>query len=455
MDRRSLIEQLRTRRQSERDALDGILSRAKHDERNLTAGEATLFDTHEEEIRAINDRVEELENAQHMDEAAAPMSARYGAATRNNSGESRMTGSAYITSESAVYSPESRHSFFLDLARATGGADGDAKRRLDRHAQESRALSTTNGQGGEFSPPGYLIDRYVEFARPSRPFADLVPTEGLPPGIDQINVPRVASGTATGTQSVQNTAVTQVDMTSASLSSPITTIAGSQVLAVQSIEQSPIRFDDVVMQDLAADYARQLDVLWLTGNGTGGNPTGVLTLAGTNAITYSGTALTGANSLYNAVMSGISAIWSKRYAAPDTIVMHPRRWAAILASVDSQSRPIVVPSAGGPVNSAGLAAAAMTGQGPVGMFAGLPVVLDASIPTTGGVGNDQDVILVLRTADLMGWESAIRAEAFPQTYAATMSVLLRLYAYNSFQPGRHPQSISVIRGTGLAAATAL
>ncbi|MEU5630940.1 phage major capsid protein [Streptomyces rishiriensis] len=452
MDHRSLIESLRSRRESERHALDGILTEARAADNVLTDGQRAAFDKGETEIRALDERIAELEEQQRMNDAAAPMALRYApaaAARSHNSGESRMTGSARITSEPSTYSREGRNSYFLDLARVAQTGDRDARARLERNDAEQRAISTTNGAGGEFVPPLWITQEYVRYSRPHRVFADLVKPHSLPAGVDVINVPKVSGGTATAVQGTQNTAIQNTDMTTTSIASSVFTVAGAQTVSLQLIEQSPIRTDEVILSDLAASYAQQLDTLFLTGTGSGGQPTGALTLGGTNAVTWSGTALTGATSLYTAVASAISKIWSTRFAAPTAILMHPRRFAWALAQVDSSSRPIIIPAQGSAFNAPGLLGPDLNAEGPVGFFAGLPVYLDPNIPTNKGAGSDEDRILVLKADDLLAWEGNVKAEAFPQTYANQLSMLLRLYNYASFQAARYPSSISVISGTGL------
>jgi hypothetical protein len=93
----------------------------------------------------------------------------------------------------------------------------------------------------------------------------------------------------------------------------------------------------------------------------------------------------------------------------------------------------------------------LASQGYVGTMLGLPVYVDALIPTNIGAGTNQDRIIVARFADLRLYEGNVRAEAFPQTYANQLSVFVRLYNYASFQPARYPKSISVIDGVGLVA----
>ncbi|MEU0965888.1 phage major capsid protein [Streptomyces sp. NPDC005917] len=451
MDRATMIAQIKARRSDKRDALDAILADAKRS-KGMTTGQRTMFDGIEAEIRAFDERITELEEQQRADDAAAPMAVRYAPAARNNhSGASMLTASARVT-EPTTYPREGRNSYFLDLARVAQTGDSEARKRLERNNAEQRSsvgINTTDGSGGEFVPPAWIVDQYVRYARPHRTFADLVTTNPLPAGTDVINIPKVSGGTATAVQGTQNTQIQVTDMQTTSISAPVFTVAGGQVASLQMIEQSPIRTDEVILSDLAAAYAQNLDSLYLTGSGSAGQPTGILTVAGTNSVTFTGTTLTGTGSLYTAVASAISKIWSTRFAAPTAIVMHPRRWAWALAQVDTSNRPVIVPAAGGAFNAPGLLGPDLNAEGPVGTFAGLPVYLDPNIPTNKGTGSDEDRIIVLKADDVYAWEGVIQPGAFQQTYANQLSLFLRLHNYAAFQAARYPQSISVISGTGL------
>lgn len=368
---------------------------------------------------------------------------------------------AYFTSvdKGDVYQRGGKNSFFLDAMRAQ--TDPDAAERLRRNAKLreeadrrdgiQRAISgNTAGSGGEFVPPLWLESQFVELARPGRITADLCTGRPMPAGTDSINVPKINTGTATAPQTTQNSQIQVTDITTTSVASSVNTIAGGQTISLQLLEQSPIDIDEVILGDLALAYAMSLNSQVLTGSGTGGQSTGILTLSGTNAVSFTGTTLTGSGSLYSAIIRAISAIQTARFAAPNAIIMHPRRWAWMLEQVDGSNRPIIVPRDGGPLNTLGVFEIDAAAQGYVGTIAGVKVYLDALIPTNLGTGSNEDRIIVAKIDDLMLWESPVKAEAFQQTYAQNMSVFARLYAYSSFQPARYPQSISVISGTGLS-----
>jgi len=444
MDKRAQIADLIAKRKAASDALATLVDTAKAESRSLTDAESADFDRGEAAVREFDASISDLDAQIRADEAAADMAKRYAP-----------TG-VKVTSEPEIYrSGIGGRSYFRDLHLARAKGDRDAADRLARNdrarATENRALSTVNGAGGEFVPPLWLEDQFVKLARPGRIFANLCPSFPLPPGTDSISVPKVATGTAVATQATQNSAVQQTDLTTTSINSTVTTVAGGQTISLQLIEQSPLNVDDIVLGDLAAAYATSFNTLVLSGSGSAGQPLGALTLSGTNAITFTQASPTVAQA-YSAIANAIQQIHTQRFLPPDTIVMHPRRWAWFVAAADTAGRPLVVPAANNPMNALATQGD-VNSQGYVGTIQGLPVYVDANLPTNLGAGTNQDTIIVGRLADLMLWESHIRAEAFPQTYANQLSVFVRLYNYMSFQPARYPKSLSVISGTGLVAPT--
>ena len=440
---RDLINRLLERRAELKNELDAVLVAPTNESRDLNTAEAARFDELEAEIRALDDRVRDLSEQLTRDEAAAEVARRL-----------QLGATVQVTREPETYRRGGQRSYFRDLYLAREKGDRDAYERLERNNRqradtEQRAINTTNGAGGEFVPPLWLEDEFVRFVRPGRISANLCRHGDVPPGTDSINIPKVNTGTAVAPQLAQNTGVQQTDLTTTSVSSPVVTIAGGQTVSLQLIEQSPLNIDEVVLSDLAQDYAQKLNTQVLSGPGTAGTVTGLLTLAGTQAVTYtSGTPTLAA--LYSKLAGAIQAIHTSRFLPPTAIVMHPRRWAWAEAQLDGNSRPLIVPISGGPFNAvANLDQQAS--QGLVGQMLGLPVYVDALIPTNLGAGNNQDEIYVAKTDDLWLWEGQVRAEAFQQTYANNMSVFVRLYNYMSFQAGRYPQSIATINGTGLTA----
>lgn len=448
---RTQLQELLEQRAALKTELDGILEAPGAEKRDLTDQEQTAFTEKRDaikakdtDIKATEERIAELEESEERDNKAAELRAKYQPAGPQPTG-------IKVTAEPETYQRGGSLSYFRDLFRAQQRGDHEAIGRLqrnDREVMEKRALTTTDGGVGEFVPPLWMVDEYVKLARAARVVADQIAHQPLPGGTDSINLPRLATGTAVAEQATQNTAVQNTDATSNSVTASVATIAGQQVVSQQLLEQSPINMDSILLADLAADYATKLDVFVINNNAA--NKRGLLNVTGLNAITYTDATPT-VGELYSKVGDGIQQIHTGRFMPPDKIFMHPRRWAWFTVAVDTQGRPLVVPVAQMPTNV--LAAMGdVTSEGFVGTLQGLPVYVDPSIPTTLG-GGTEDRIIIARSSDVILFEGTPRAEAFRETKADQLSVLLRFYNYAALHSERYPKSLSVVSGTGMIAPT--
>jgi hypothetical protein len=86
----------------------------------------------------------------------------------------------------------------------------------------------------------------------------------------------------------------------------------------------------------------------------------------------------------------------------------------------------------------------------VGQMHGLPVVTDPNLPTTLGTGTNEDVVHVLRSSDLLLWESQLRTRVLREVGSGNLTVRLQVYGYLAFTAARHPASVVELGGTGLA-----
>lgn len=448
------LELMRERRAASKKKLDDLLAVPTEETRDLTDDESTSFDEIVAEIRKQDERISELQ-AQETREADAAEARRLAGVN---------VASAVVTHEpNPVYRRDDpKTSFFRDIAvmnvpqvAAQLGASADEARSRLTAAQETRAggdMTTVAGAGGEFAPPAWYIDEFIALARPGRVTADLCVANTLPSGISSINLPKVASGTSVAVQQTQNSTVSDTAMTTTSVSSGITTLAGKQIVSLQLLQQSGIPFDRVILQDLAKEYAKQLDLQVLYGSNSNGQLRGLVGTASNNAFTTTQpapAASTAANSLYYVVAKTAAAVQTAIFESADAIVMHPNRWAWILGSVDASSRPLVVP-VGPQYNGVGTAGAPQA-QGFAGTFGGYNVYLDPNISTAANSATNQDEIYVLRRDELWLYESALQAMSFDATYADQLSLLYRVHGYAAFLPHRRQGAVQSIRGTGLIA----
>lgn len=481
---KTLIQGLIERRAERKTELDGLLKTAQDEKRDkLTEDEQQRFDALEQEIRDIDARTAELDEAEQRDQQAAEMAQRYG------------VGRIEVLSEPVTYARESGHSYFLDLARVQlnrGDGDGgvsEALGRLQRHGAEvdvempkrerarraaaerdrdslDRDLGVrgrgtvfekrvnpnrTDGQGGYFVPPLWLVDDYINLPRFGRTFANTVRNMTLPGGTDSVNVPKVATGTATGVQTADAAAVTSQDLTDTSVSAPVRTIAGQQDVAIQLLDQSPVAFDEVVFADLIADYNLRLDTQCWSGSGSSGQLLGVLNVSGINSVTYTDATPT-LPELYAPLMQALSLSAKNRKMMPSAVFLTPSRWFWMASQLDSQNRPFILPETNAPFNPLAL----QTGgdvEGPVGRVLNFPLLADGNIPANLGAGTNEDRITTMRTSDLYLWEGSMRTRVLQEVLSGTLQVRFQVYNYAAFMPNRRPETISVISGTGLIAPT--
>ena len=449
----SLIDDLDTRKTEILGDLKKIVDTADHFGRGLSSGEMVKEKTLTKDLKAVSKKLKEAHSADELRGRIAKVDPTLAG------------GGSFFTSDSIIYSPESRDSYFYDMYKSSTG-DSSARERLDRHslqfrdaarsidAPEMRAISTTSGAGGEFAPPLWLINAYIAAVRPARATADAVTKIPLPAGTDLINIPKIQTGTAVALQQVNNTSLNIQDITTTSVAAPVLTVGGGQIISLQLFQQSPMagQMDKVILSDLLADYARQIGTLVINGTGSAGQPTGLLTVAGSSiAYTDASPGFMGPGKLYAQIGKAIQTIQTTRYLAPTVIVMHPRRWAWCAVQVDSAGRAVILPNDNGPLNAS---AVQMSGnaEGYVGKMFGLPVIVDPNIPINTGVGTNQDPIIVMKADDTWLYEGQLNAQVFAETYSNTLGLFARVYAYFALAH-RLPQSIAVINGTGLVTPT--
>ncbi|MFI0576145.1 phage major capsid protein [Streptomyces tendae] len=428
---------------AEEEAREDLLPEEDSEFRELTA----QVKSKDDDLRQLDERIAELSEEE---ERSAKL-------TEGALAVKRAQARVQSVNEGRVYERGNGRSYLQDLARVQLNMDGDgtARERLQRHAQdiasaqELRDLDRTDGSGGYFVPPVWMMGQYIELARAGRAYANLVTSQPLPPGTDSINIPKVASGTATAVQTADNTAVEEQDLDDTSVTAPVRTIAGQQDVAIQLLDQSPVSFDEVIFRDLVADYATKADLQVISGSGSAGQVTGVRSTSG--IVTVAAATATVA-SVYAKIADAVQRVHTGRFMAPTVIVMHPRRWAWFLAALDGNDRPLVVPQAGNPQNAIATLGAVAAEQ-VVGQMHGLPVVTDPNLPTSLGTGTNEDVIHVLRASDLLLYESGIRSRVLPEVGSGNLTVRLQVYGYIAFTAGRYPQSVVEIGGAGLAAPT--
>lgn len=364
-----------------------------------------------------------------------------------------------VGKEPLTYQQHGPYSIFSDLYRSQYAHDSAAAERLSRHQREMQLegklkagaaydLNSTDATGGYLVPPLWLQEEFVTLARPGRVVIDTLGPRALPPKTDSINLPRMSTGTAVAAQT-DNSGVQETDSAFDTISGDVKTIAGLQDVSQQLVDRSIPGVDEVIFADLAKAYGVSIDSKVIT-NGTANN-LGLLDVSGINAVTFTSATPTVAL-LYPKLADAIQQIHTNVFTPPTAIFMHPRRWAFILAGTDTANRPLVTPYA--PQNAVGDHGGVVS-QGLVGSVQGVPVYVDANIPTTLGASTNEDRIIVVATPEVYVYEdqSGPYMETFRDVGSGNLTVRFRLHNYWAQINARRPKAISVISGTGLVAPT--
>ena len=360
-----------------------------------------------------------------------------------------------------MYAPESRDSFFRDIALAQIRRDPEAKERLARHRTqmtveraahaeavksefgafldrfEARANpSSVPGSGGEFDVPAYIISKFASAGRAGRPLGDLLQPVPLPPGISSIHIPRMTTGSQT-TTSIDSEAVTQQDLVTTDVLSPVVTIDGQLDVSQQLYDMAPLGFDTYAFQDLTRAYNRNLEAQLLNGSGLAGQMLGLQNVTGIN--TVNGATGTTLPLLWPLLGQAAAAIGNNRLMPPEVWLLAIRRWFWMASSVDASNRPIASPGNAGP-QSPDLPSAG--GSFPVGPIMSLPAYLDGALPAQ----TNPDVVIACRPSDMFLFEGQPRIMAAANPTSGTLQIRLSLHRYAAFVPHRYPNGISVVTG---------
>ncbi len=443
----SYLDKVVERREAVKVEMDAVLEAVAAENRtDLTAEETEKVDALVTESRSLDTKIEKLKAQSDADAKAAEIRATV-APVATPAGGSR------VISEPRTYTAESDNSFVRDAYNARYKNDFAANERLARHMREESIERRDVGTGAfeGLVVPQYLTDLAAPLARSGRPFLDgatnkhVLPASGM-----TLNISRMTTGTSTAIQATENSAVSETDADDTLLTINVRTIAGQQDISRQAIERGT-GIDAFILADLIRSWHTTLDNQCLNGAGTSGTILG-LDGSGGNAITYTSASPT-VQLLYPKLADAVQQVQTNAFINPTHWIMHPRRLAYLLASVDGQNRPLVVPNAYGPVNAIATGAGASAYGNSGYSLMGLPVITDASVVTNAGAGTNQDKIYCVAAAEMHLWEQAGSPFAlnFDATGASNLTIKSVVYGYAAFSAGRYPTAASIISGTGLVA----
>ena len=435
----SFLSRLHEQRSQKADLIDATLNRAAEENRDITDAETANVAALAKEIEKLDERIAQVTDIETRKAAAAELARK----VDGSKVETREAAPSRVTREARTYRPDGDHSFLRDAFAAQVLGDFDARERIGRHMTEERIEKRDVGtaQFAGLVVPQFLTDLAAPFARAGRPVADRARQHPLPAQGMTLSISKITTGSAVAAQT-EGAAVQETNMDDTKLDLSVVTIAGQQNVSRQALERGT-GIDSIVMADLASAYHTLLDSNLVAE---------AVTSAG-QSVTYTDASPT-VGELYPKLLDAVQKVQTTFYAGPNVIIMHPRRLAWILAAVDTQNRPLAVPSLNGPTNAIASGAGGVQYGNSGYNIAGFPVITDANVTTTNGAGTEE-VILVGNLQELHLWESANAPFMlrFEQPKVAELEVNIVVYGYAAYTANRYPNAWAKISGTGLIAPT--
>jgi len=312
------------------------------------------------------------------------------------------------------------------------------------------------------------MKEFVKGLRAGRITADLCRRMALPEGTDSINLPKLKELTAVRPQTADSAPVEEKDWTDEAVTANVKTLAGQSDIAIQLLEQSPYHLDEAIMEDLIADFNRQLDREVLTAPGTNTGALNAGLIKGlypasnwkANEVNWEEAAPVG--QAFNMAMAAmVSQIATTRFSVQNVhVVTNPRRWYWFGTQLDGlegkAGRVLANRSDFGPFNIDALYGA---GEDPAeGLVASLPfgphnVYVDANIPTKDKEGvpgaGTADIALAAKFDDAWLFEGLLRTRALSEVLSGTLEIRFQVFSYYAFLM-RYGQSLAIASGTGFA-----
>ncbi len=368
------------------------------------------------------------------------------------------------TGDELVYSPTGRHSYYRDLIARQIHGSRDASERLTLHAEQMEHVrktwrdnaeqrlrngsfeyrvtpDRTDGYGGYFAPPLWLNQLFATANRPGRVLAGLMTRFALPPGISEIDIPIITTGTK-NQPAIDDLGVSDQDFTDSSTASVVVPFAGQADVALQLLEQSPAgaHLDWAIFQDLSESYDEDLEVEVLEGIGGKTNLKGITNVSGIASVAFAEATPKGSK-MWVALSKVAAQIGDGRKRPPECWLMRTARWAWLEGSEDTAERPF------------GLSTRFYLGSDdetpdPISGMMGWPVFLDDAISATLGTGANQDQIIALRPRELMLFEGEPHTHIGREPLSGALGVRLQMHCNTAALTARRPASIGKLTGTG-------
>jgi HK97 family phage major capsid protein len=293
---------------------------------------------------------------------------------------------------------------------------------------EKRDVTSADPGATSFLGPGYLGELFNTAARAEASLAQALGLQPIPPGVKQIDIPRLDTGASAAVPATEGANVSETDIDAASQAGKIGIIAGRSDLSIQAAEWMDPSFDAVIAKDLGKAIGAALDAQLIAGSNASNQTLGLATVTGIKTVAYTDASATTQEFLgktwaaYDQIANG-----GQGTADPDEYltVLHPRRLAWLYAN--AQNAQTIEPRVPG------------------------RIVPCAGLRTTLGGGTEDEAYVIL-PAELPVFASpSVSIIVDENSLSGTMQVRLVAYRAVATGFGRAPAAVCRISGTGMIA----
>jgi HK97 family phage major capsid protein len=221
-----------------------IVARAQAEGRDLDSGEYDLINRNTEAIKGFNDRLRPLAMAR---ETSAESLAR--------SRELQEAITRARRPDVAAVEYRSAGAYLCDFSLAAWG-DGAARDRMETYTRAAAHQTTADNLG---VIPNPVVAPLINFVDAGRPIVSTLGPQSVPSG--RFTLPRVTQHTAVAKQTAEKAELTSQKMLIDSVNVNMDTYGGYVNLSRQNIDWSVPSMLDVVINDLAAYYARTTETV--------------------------------------------------------------------------------------------------------------------------------------------------------------------------------------------------
>jgi HK97 family phage major capsid protein len=350
-----MIRRLETELREKKTFADEIVHRAQSAERDLTDEEKGLLSDTRGRMEAIKGQLETIEDISRVSYETATRARQVGQALDSMQGRHRVGPVEY----------RSAGAYVLDMYRSAQG-DRQATDRLEMYYRAADHARTGDEPG---IIPDPIVGPVVDFIDAARPVVNFLGPRPMPyatwhrPVVNQHTA--VAAQGAAGAAADEKTELTSQKLTITRLTANAATYGGYVNVSKQLIDFSQPGAMDVIINDLAAQFAIETEAV----------TDAALAAVGTAAVNYDLTPSTG-----TVQESVAGAIWAAAAAVYAAVRGQGRLFLALSPDMLQTFGPLFAPY--GPFNQFGEGFnAANFGQGVMGNISGVPAIMSSGLGT--------------------------------------------------------------------------